>query len=343
MNALIDVVVCTYNRAHLLVKTLDALAIQGAAHDGSWTVTVIDNNCTDGTVELVNSYMERLPSLRIVAETRQGLTEARQRGFWATDAPWVAFIDDDCVPEPAWISEALAYIAHRPDAAGFNGRNVLHMDDGVERPWIHPEMFAAGGPAEDVETERESLHGAGITLRRDAVISSGWLDAPMAPDRRGKSLVSGGDNELAARARAASDGGGVWFAPGCRLHHTIDESRLGFGYLLRLNYRLAEAGPLLLAMQSPTLKKWHRYTARYTAFKFASLIGLRTDHLTVPAGGIRSRLLAAARAVGTLAGYTKLAVRPGRLRSDALSIATPSWVEHRTLGAAQDLPTIRSK
>ncbi len=328
----VHIVICTYNRVRLLRHTLDALAAQDAAHDGRWAVLVVDNNCTDGTAALVDDYRGRLPGLCRVEERRQGLTEARQRGFLATTAPWVAFIDDDCVPEADWVSQALRHIEQRPEVAAFNGRNILHLEDGVARPWIHGEMFAAGGPIEDVEQERPFLHGAGLVLRREAVQRSGWIAAPRAADRRGSSLVSGGDNELALRAKAGGEGGGVWFFPACRMHHTVDEARLGFGYVARLNYRLAEAGALLVAMQSLTLVGWHRFMLRYLAHKLAALIGVRDDDMITPDGGVRSRILAVVRAVGATAGYVRLAVRPNRLRSQVVAIATPQWVEARLRG-----------
>ena len=323
----LEVIICTYNRERLLRNTLDALVAQRAAHDGRWAVLVVDNNCTDGTAELVEKYQGRLPGLRRTTESRQGLTEARQHGFHASDSPWVGFVDDDCVPEPDWVGQVLTHIAARPDIAGFNGRNILHFEDDKPRPWVHPEMFAAGGPVDDVEQERPFLHGAGLVLRRRAVERSGWINAPKAEDRRGNSLVSGGDNELAVRAKAGGEGGGLWFVPDCRIHHRVDVSRLGFSYLVRLNYRLAEAGPLLVAMQSPTLLGWHRFTLRYLGFRYASLVGIKRDEMITDGGGVRSMVLAISRVAGATIGYLKLAAKPVALKAHMIGIATPEWVE----------------
>ena len=326
---LVDIVICTYNRAHLLRHTLDALAKQSSPLDGTWKITVVDNNCTDGTRELIASYEQQLINLSVVAEERQGLTEARQRGFWATTAPWVAFVDDDCVPEPDWVEQVLAHVTANPDIAAFNGRNILHFEDGIDRPWVHPEMFAAGGPAEDAVVERPFLHGAGLILRRTAVERSGWLESPRAQDRRGNSLISGGDNELALRARAGGEGGGIWFVPACRLHHTVDAERLGFSYLMRLNYRLSEALPLLVAMQTPTYLSWQKYAIRFVGHRVLGAVGLASDSLITPDGGWRARLLALSRGAGSSVGYLRLLVNPGKLRGEALGIATDDYVEAR--------------
>jgi len=60
-DCFLHVVVCTYNRAHLIESTLDSLAEQTAVHDGRWSVLVVDNNCTDNTVAVVERYRDRLP------------------------------------------------------------------------------------------------------------------------------------------------------------------------------------------------------------------------------------------------------------------------------------------
>ena len=71
-----------------------------------------------------------------------------------------------------------------------------------------------------------------MVLRRSALIESGWLDRPLVADRVGKSLVSGGDVELAQRVRAA--GYELWFAPGAVLQHRIPASRMSRRYLFRI-------------------------------------------------------------------------------------------------------------
>jgi len=300
----VNVVICTYNRAELLRLALEALSLQTALHDGSWNVLVVDNNCTDNTREVVASHTGQLPSLRVVGEERQGLTEARQRGFWATSAPWVAFVDDDCVVEPNWMSNVLEFIARKPDVAAFNGHNILELDTQTPKPWVGPLMFAAGNPGVDEEQVVSCLHGAGLVLSRKAVERSGWLDSPKSADRRGQSLLSGGDNELAVRAAAAH--GELWFVPQCRLHHRIEAGRLKLGYLVRLNYRLAEAGPLLVSMQYEG-SRWYARLGRFIVGQLARAAGLKADSLRPAGSGWRGIVLGLARGVGLATGAFKLA------------------------------------
>jgi glycosyltransferase involved in cell wall biosynthesis len=75
----IDLVICTYNNAALLERVLAAIAKQQVSPQVNWKVVVVDNNCTDETVIVVEKYIKfgNIPDLRIVSEPKQGLTYAR--------------------------------------------------------------------------------------------------------------------------------------------------------------------------------------------------------------------------------------------------------------------------
>jgi glycosyltransferase involved in cell wall biosynthesis len=342
---LLDVVICTYNRADLLRGTLDSLAEQTALPDGTWRVLVVDNNCTDHTLAVVSEYEGSLPGLRVVPEPQQGLTEARRRGFLASDATWLAFVDDDCRPAPDWVTEILRFIELRPDAAAFNGFNSLQFADGVRRPWVNPEMFAAMNPVSEGEpVRRGELHGAGLVLRRQAVIRSGWLDAPYVDDRRGHSLVSGGDNALSMRADAGGDGGGLWFVPRVRLDHSIDADRLRLGYLTRLVFRLAESRPLIESMAWPASRSgWHRWSIRSAARRTVKATigrGAWPDRLPLDRGdsGLPARarvvLFGWANAIGYAVGYARLAANPGGRLDAMLGLVAQDQAESQARATA---------
>src|SRR3546814_10828479 len=49
----LDLVICTYNHERLLDRTLHAIAAHSVGYPVRWSVLVVDNNCTDGTAEVV--------------------------------------------------------------------------------------------------------------------------------------------------------------------------------------------------------------------------------------------------------------------------------------------------
>jgi GT2 family glycosyltransferase len=95
-----DVVIPTWNGAHLLGPCLDALAAQTLPPA---RILVVDNGSTDGSQALVESRdgVEWIP----LGDNR-GFAAAANAGIAASTAPLVALLNNDAVPEPGWL-EAL--------------------------------------------------------------------------------------------------------------------------------------------------------------------------------------------------------------------------------------------
>jgi len=176
----LDVVVCTYNRADDLDRTLTALARQNRSDTVEWSVLIVDNASTDHTAEVIAEWKAggTLPNLRDVLETTQGLSPARLRGVRESTANWIAFVDDDNHLEPDWIAMLGRAIAERPEAGGFGGRVLL---DFVREPPTYFRRFGWCFAEQDRGTEvheLDALVGAGMGLRRQALHDCGWARHP---------------------------------------------------------------------------------------------------------------------------------------------------------------------
>src|SRR5690349_5231481 len=100
----VSVCICTYNRCQTLRSALESVLGQEA--DGvRFEVIVVDNNSTDDTKQVVESFVRRGHSnLRYSFEGRQGLSHARNAGIAVARSPLVAFTDDDIRVAPDWVS-----------------------------------------------------------------------------------------------------------------------------------------------------------------------------------------------------------------------------------------------
>lgn len=234
----IELVICTYNNATQLDHVLTAIAQQQVSDMIKWGVLVVNNNCTDGTVALVNQAITaaKIPHLRLVEETTQGLTPARLCGVQNTTARWIAFVDDDCVLQPNWVEQAVYFTAQHPDCGAFGGRVVLTWETSP-LPFVlrYGYSFAEQEHGLQVQ-ERDCLVGAGMVVNRDALTDCGWLKYQLMPDRIGTKLISGGDVELALRIRGA--GHPLWYTPACELRHLIPPRRTSETYLKSMNFSL---------------------------------------------------------------------------------------------------------
>jgi len=241
----IDLAICTYNRAACLQAVLATLEQQHCRNGISWRVLVVDNASTDATADIVEACIAKgaVPGLRRVFEPRQGLTAARLRGARETTAPWIAFVDDDNFLAPTWLEAIGRAIQAHSDAGGIGGKVVL---DWEVPPPAYLEEFGFCFAEQDrgnVDCVVDNLTGAGMVLRRSALIESGWIDRALIADRVGKSLVSGGDVELAQRVRAA--GYSLWFTPDAVLNHRIPASRMSRRYLCRIIRELGASSALI--------------------------------------------------------------------------------------------------
>ncbi len=244
----LDVIICTFNNASLLEQVLTAIAQQKVPDDIKWTVLVVDNNCTDETAVVVKKHIQsnQIPNLRRVVETRQGLTYARLCGVKNTTGDWIAFVDDDCLLQEDWVTQAASFAQTHPRCGAFGGRIILDWETPPSEFLLkHAGSFAArdyGLTAIQVPCSQHPV-GAGLVVLRRVLEQSGWLKTQFLTGREGKRLTAGDDAEICLRIHKA--GYELWYAPNCVLHHIIPARRISDAYLAKLKYGFGAAMPYL--------------------------------------------------------------------------------------------------
>ena len=236
----LDIVICTYDNAPRLAETLQALAAQQVSEAVRWRVLIVDNNCSDDTPAVIARWAPSIPApVDTVRETRQGLNAARLRGVRSGDGDWIAFVDDDCVLASDWVEQAGRFALAHPDCGAFGGEVRLRWT-APPPAWVDGYGYAfAETWLGDAPRRRDWLAGAGMVLRRAALVATGWTEHQFLEDRIGRRLVSGGDVELGLRIAARHE---IWYVPQCRLQHVIPASRTERRYLRRLVFGLGVSG-----------------------------------------------------------------------------------------------------
>jgi glycosyltransferase involved in cell wall biosynthesis len=104
---MISVVIPTYNRAGHLKECLEALERQTIAKK-MFEVIVVDGGSTDGTSEYLKERAAA-GSMRLVylEEKKKGAGAARNLGVLNSSSEYIAFTDDDCIPDADWLSDLL--------------------------------------------------------------------------------------------------------------------------------------------------------------------------------------------------------------------------------------------
>jgi glycosyltransferase involved in cell wall biosynthesis len=118
----VSVVISTYNRAEVLPYALESL-LQQKPPDVPYEIVVVDNNSTDSTRAVVESFMARgYRHLRYLFESRQGVAYGRNAGILASTAPIIAFTDDDVTVAPDWVRTLKQALDAHPEADCVGGR-----------------------------------------------------------------------------------------------------------------------------------------------------------------------------------------------------------------------------
>src|SRR6476469_8738688 len=100
---MISLCICTYNRSKSLQRTLESLVEQNDLDSVALEILIIDNNCTDDTSDVVESFQKKLP-IRRITESCQGLSHARNRAAKEFRGDVLLFTDDDMRLTPNWLT-----------------------------------------------------------------------------------------------------------------------------------------------------------------------------------------------------------------------------------------------
>src|SRR5208337_2074099 len=124
------ILVLTYNGRDLLAECLPSIALAAARSAVPCGVTVVDNESTDGSAELVS---QRWPGVRVVREQNRGLASFN-RVLTALDEPVVLLLNNDVKLAPSAVAPLLRVFENHDDALfsaplcwSFDGRDYEGM------------------------------------------------------------------------------------------------------------------------------------------------------------------------------------------------------------------------
>ena len=249
----INIVICTYNNAKLLDRTLSTIAKQQVDPSIEWSVLVVDNNSTDETSAVVRriAFNSSIPGLRVVHEPQQGLSYARRRAVRESLSQLIAFVDDDCLLSPDWVQQAVSFCQSHPKAGAVGGKVQLLWEVPPDEALLQFGGYLAQQDRGDLPLQMPSsgptyLVGAGLVLRRTPLLASGWVEKMALTGRLGLTLTAGDDSEMVLRIRNA--GYEIWYNPAMQLNHYIPQRRISVDYLCRLLRGIGQSRAILYAL-----------------------------------------------------------------------------------------------
>jgi glucosyl-dolichyl phosphate glucuronosyltransferase len=238
----LTVLICTWNRSALLEETLGSLAAMDVASTIRWEVVVVDNNSTDDTRQVVQQAARAFPApVRYVFEPRQGKSTAMNAGLGASNAPIVAFTDDDVLVSRDWLTAISDAFRTRSEISYVGGP----VDPIWERPrpawfdrtgtilWGALAILDYGDEPFVFEDRKKVPLAANFAIRRALIDRIGNFDTAFG--RNSEQVLLGQElPEFFARARSIAARG--LYVPRMRVRHHVPARRLQPGYLRRWWY-----------------------------------------------------------------------------------------------------------
>jgi len=194
------------------------------------------------------------PGVRVLPGPRRGPAAARNAGWRACAAEWIAFLDDDVVPRPGWTAGLLADLAEAarsPQVAGVQGRVVVPLPpDRPPTDWERNVARLADTPG---------IITADLACRRAAIAQVGGFD-----ERFARAYREDTDFELRVR------GAGWRFVRSAR--RTIEHPVRAAPALVSVGLQRGNADDVLLwALHGERSGVTWRTKARYAAMVAAAL------------------------------------------------------------------------
>ena len=230
---MISVIICTYNRERYIAQALERVSKTEFA---DYEILVVNNNSTDSSEVKIQAFMEANPAVpvRYFVETKQGLSNARNRGMAEARGDVFVFLDDDSLVQGDYLRTLDEYLTMNPQADAFGGRIEPLFDECPRPKWLCRWSMGWVSALDMGEAVREFEGkafpiGANMGIRRAMAEKVGPFNPELG--RKGGNMDAGEEKDMFRRIRAA--GGTIWYFPGLRVQHVIPAKRTTLEYVRR--------------------------------------------------------------------------------------------------------------
>lgn len=231
---LLTIAVCTYRRFDWLEKCLHALNCQTLERD-KYQVLIIDNSLDFANSRIFKDSLECNFNYEYVITEKKGLSSARNIAIEMCTSSYIAFLDDDAIPDPFW-AESILDVFDRNECAGVVGGRVDPIWEMSRPQWLTNEfegtLTVLDWGEEQLISDNQWLVGANVAYSVQALAQTTGFNESLG--RNGELLLC--HEELALNQQIQQLGYDVLFSPKPRVRHLIQKERMVAEWFCRQAY-----------------------------------------------------------------------------------------------------------
>lgn len=233
----ISVVICTYNRAHILRRALESL-VQQTFDKSLYEIIVVDNASTDASPSIVRDLQVEYPAHNIVLvrEDTLGLSYARNTGLRHAKAPYVAFMDDDAKASAEWLETAIQCFEEMYPKPIAIGGTILPLYEAAKPRWFKDKYeVITWGEQPRFLKHGEAFSGSNMVFDKEAFRVYGLFDVSMGP--KGKYFSLGEDTNIFQQIwKANANASILYYIPQLLVYHSVPAHKMTVLYRLKRRF-----------------------------------------------------------------------------------------------------------
>jgi glycosyltransferase involved in cell wall biosynthesis len=188
----VAVIIPCYNRKKYIQETVNSVLSQTYS---DIELICVDDGCTDGTREILNSYGDRITVLEHQGRVNKGQSAAINLGIQSSESDYVSVLDSDDLFAPEKLEYQVKYLEEHPEI-GYMYSNGYTIDGNGNKLFkIFPDGYIAPNDPETVLLECPLGTPSGYLVRRMVFDQAGYFD---------ESFRSSQDHDMAIRLAEVS-------------------------------------------------------------------------------------------------------------------------------------------
>jgi len=228
----VSVIIPTFNRAQLLDCTIRSFLAQDYPHD-RFEIIVVDNNSTDNTRRVVDSFSGYGIPVRYHHEPRQGVHYARNSAAVMSQGEILYFTDDDMVATSSLLTEIIKVFDFDSRIACVTGkvlpRFITTPPEWVQRTLVNA-LLSLTPEIKDEElliSRTCSIYSCHEAVKRIPFFNSGGFN----PENTGGNWI--GDGETGLYFKMREQGCLFAYTAASVIYHVIPPERMTLKYLVK--------------------------------------------------------------------------------------------------------------